>query len=249
MGNLNDAPTNACPLGNDKCNIGSTIANMQSEIDELKAQVNIDPLTGLFNTRHMRFTLAQEMERSRRTNTPTTFILIDADHFKRINDTHGHVAGDHALMHLANIVRANVRRIDIPCRYGGEEFSVILPSTPKLVGVQVAERIRADIEQQPLIYQDTTIPITISAGVTTFHYTSDSSVESLMEDADKLLYVAKENGRNQVQQSDEKIGKDAVVSQDEKDALMALSSIEDDSFEDDSFEDKESTSEKSNNEH
>lgn len=220
MGNAKHTDLDYCPSGNDNCTIGETLTELRNEIDSLRQLVNVDALTGLFNIRHLNFSLEQEMERSRRSLSPTTFLIIDADYFKRINDQHGHVVGDHALKHLAQIIRGEIRRIDVPCRYGGEEFAVILPSTPCFVGVQVAERIRRKVEETPLVYGNKVIAMTLSAGVATFVHQRDMNLEDFIAEADQQLYHAKSAGRNRIHYIPETLDNKAEVTQSEKDALF-----------------------------
>lgn len=209
-----------CPLGNASCPIDETIAALKQEIQQLKQQVSTDPLTGLFNVRHLRFTLEQEMERTYRSHQPTTFIILDVDHFKRVNDNYGHVVGDKVLIHLASLIKTEVRKIDIPCRYGGEEFAVILPSTPILIGIQVAERIRKKIEETPFIDHEHNLAITISAGIDSFTRKQNRSLDNFIDGADQQLYKAKQLGRNRIHHASEKAAIKSEVTQSEKDALF-----------------------------
>ena len=219
-----DTPQNdtSCPLGTNDCPIYEEIASLKEEVNALKDQVRTDHMTGLYNKLHMNASLEQEMERTQRSQQATTFILLDIDHFKNFNDTHGHIAGDHVLTHVARLLKRAVRKIDIPCRYGGEEFGIILPSTPMLVGSQVAERIRSAIEQTPLFFEGQEFSITASFGVDSFTYNTRESVEDFIARADAQLYKAKENGRNQVCHAIHKLESAAQVSESEKDALFNL---------------------------
>ena len=162
------------------------------------------------------------MERTQRTHQPTTLILLDGDHFKSVNDNHGHVVGDKVLAHLGRIIQDTVRKIDIPCRYGGEEFAVVLPSTPLAMGIQVAERIRTQIETSPLYLADgEPLYITVSLGVDTHYFHMSPRAEDFIRLADKLLYLAKENGRNQVCHGDTGMAGRTTVTSEEKDALFS----------------------------
>ncbi len=210
----------SCPLGKPECTIEEKIASLSNEIDTLKKQVITDALTGLFNVSHMRFVISQEMERTRRQFQPTTFILLDVDHFKKFNDTYGHIVGDKVLKHLAEIIKSTVRQIDVACRYGGEEFGIILPSSPLLVGAQVAERLRQKVSSTPLVNDGEELSITVSAGVGAFSNRQNESVDSFIAHVDKQLYQAKENGRDQVHYTTEKMASKGEVSQSEKDALF-----------------------------
>ncbi len=215
-------------MGDSNCQVGEQLDRLNREIRELRELVNTDPLTGLFNVRHLRFTLEQEMERTRRNQLPTTFVIIDADHFKQFNDSYGHVIGDKVLIHLASLLKNAVRKIDIPCRYGGEEFGIILPSTPLLVGAQVAERIRQKVENSPLVEGNARLAVTVSIGVDSYVKTQSDTVENFIARADEQLYLAKQSGRNRVRHATTKISSSAEVTRDEKDALFNSLADEDD---------------------
>jgi two-component system cell cycle response regulator len=221
LGRSSDAEAaSTCPLNNTQCTVDKKIERLRLEIDSLKAQVNIDSLTGLFNARHLRFVLEQELERTQRTRQPTAFIMLDVDHFKQVNDQHGHLIGDHVLQHLASLVRLAVRKIDIPCRYGGEEFAVILPSTSLIEAIQVAERIRQKIAQSEFTEGDTHLSISVSAGVDIFTQKSQGDIDSIIARADEQLYLAKSKGRNCVSHNAEYLANKNAVTRDEKQALF-----------------------------
>ncbi|MFT7558628.1 MAG: diguanylate cyclase (GGDEF)-like protein [Flavobacteriales bacterium] len=210
-----------CPNGETNCPISSELQSIREEIHQLKDQVRTDDLTSLFNHRHFALSLEQEIERTRRSQHPTTLILLDIDHFKAVNDTYGHVVGDSVLQEVAKVFVGAVRKIDIPCRYGGEEFGIILPSTPTIVGTQVAERIREQIEALVIELDDgRELKITISIGVDSYHYFHPETVEQFVARCDEFLYKAKDGGRNIVCHAIHKISDGALVSSDEKDALF-----------------------------
>ncbi len=210
-----------CP-NESNCPIYKEVDELRSKVATLSTQVRTDYLTGLFNKQHLIFALEQEMERTRRTHHPTTLILIDGDHFKSINDTHGHVIGDKVIGHLSKLIKETVRKIDIPCRYGGEEFAIILPTTSILVGIQVAERIRSKIEESPLYLKpDKHLKITVSLGVDTHYYHMPAQPEELIKLADKKLYQAKSEGRNRVCHGDTDRNEKTTVSAEEKEALFS----------------------------
>lgn len=220
MGKPDDNIDNTqCPLG-DACPIFAEVNQLQQDVNELKAQVRTDHLTQLFNLRHFNFTLEQEMERSRRSRQPTTLIMLDIDHFKGFNDKYGHVVGDKVLIHLAKVLQSAIRKIDIACRYGGEEFAIILPSTPLFIGVQVAERVRKLVEDRPLALEQESLSITVSLGIETFKAVEEERPKAFVDRADKQLYLAKENGRNRIHYAPETIAKKSAVSDQEKDALF-----------------------------
>lgn len=192
------APEKPCPRGKKVCPIYDEVARLRRENLELKEKVRTDHLTGLYNVRHLHDALDQEIERTKRTQHPTTLIILDLDHFKAVNDTYGHVVGDQALKHVADIIQDSIRRLDISCRYGGEEFAVILPSTSHLPALQVAERIRENIEQSSLGVTDSELRFTVSIGLDTYTHNSRETARGFIERTDKLLYEAKLSGRNRV---------------------------------------------------
>jgi diguanylate cyclase (GGDEF)-like protein len=146
-----------------------------------------DALTGLYNKAYFLEALKNEVARSQRSQRPISLIIFDFDNFKEFNDTRGHVEGDALLKKLGELVRANVRAIDISARYGGEEFAIILPETAHEPAFQSAERLRMLVQEQ--------CPTTISVGVATCMNASVSP-ETLLNEADKALYTAKRNGKN-----------------------------------------------------
>jgi len=158
-----------------------------------------DALTGLFNRRYMESHLAMLMEQAASRGKPLTALVLDIDHFKSINDTHGHDAGDDVLREFALRIKRSIRGIDLACRYGGEEFVVIMPETDMAVGTMVAERLRRRIAADPFaIEQGTrTIPVTISIGVAAMRGKEDSAA-GVVKRADQALYKAKRDGRNRV---------------------------------------------------
>ena len=185
-----------CPVGHKDCNILAEINELQRRTTELEAQVQTDALTGLSNFRGFEERLEQEMERTRRLEEPTSLIMIDIDHFKKVNDAYGHEIGNQALIHVSRLMCQTLRKLDIPCRYGGEEFALILPSAPLAPAVQVAERIRKLIAKTPFMSDHLKISLTISLGVESFNPISTYSSSELIKSADSYLYQAKHTGRN-----------------------------------------------------
>jgi diguanylate cyclase (GGDEF)-like protein len=213
--------TSACLNGQSDCPCCEEVLKLRKELKALGELVRTDFLTSLFNKQHLSFSLEQELERTRRCKQATTLFLIDADHFKTINDTHGHIVGDKVLQHLAYLIKENTRRIDIPCRYGGEEFAVVLPATPLLTGVHVAERLREEIQNSRITLESgDEIAITVSIGVASTEQHTDHSPESFLKSADEQLYAAKELGRNQVKFRPLQRDNSATVSAEEKSALF-----------------------------
>ncbi len=159
-----------------------------------------DPLTGINNRAAMNSALIRETELARRHGNALSLIAADLDHFKQINDNHGHLAGDYILKAVAETFSDCTRRTDILFRSGGEEFLILLSNTNKQGAMRLAERIRAAVESNELIYGDHSIPVTVSLGVAC--YSKDDNSESLFEKADSALYAAKASGRNCVKHSD-----------------------------------------------
>jgi len=192
----NDAFPAKCPVGIEDCRIADEVNALREDVERLSAAVSTDTLTGLSNYRFFLQALEQELERTQRSGQPTSLIMLDIDHFKNVNDTCGHETGNKALKHVSEIIRQTVRRLDIPCRYGGEEFAVILPDTSLQASVQVAERIRTLIAKSPLPHDDQQLVLTVSIGIATYQLNSSLQPEQLIKNADKFLYQAKQEGRN-----------------------------------------------------
>ncbi len=142
--------------------------------------------------------LADELTRAQRFKRPVSLLMLDIDHFKRVNDTHGHQAGDAILKGLSGVLGQQARAIDRVCRYGGEEITVILPETDAVTASNIAERLRAAVEAQPFdVNRGAPIRITVSIGVATFPDQADTP-PALVTAADTALYAAKQGGRNRV---------------------------------------------------
>lgn len=156
-----------------------------------KRDAVIDPLTNLYNRSFFNKCLKREVDRIQRYQRQLSLIVGDIDHFKQVNDTYGHLVGDMVLIEVSNIIKQHCRQSDLPVRWGGEEFAILLPETELTGSVIVAERIRTAIEQHLF---ETVKHVTISFGVSTFL----SSEQDLLQRADLALYEAKGKGRNQV---------------------------------------------------
>lgn len=163
---------------------------------KLIQMAKIDSLTGIYNRRYLDSRLAEEIERSRRHGNPLSILLLDIDHFKKINDTHGHLCGDYALRKISELLQELVRTSDILGRYGGEEFCCILPETPFEQAIVLAERCREQVAASPFSCTDQQTSMTISIGVTAMH--RDDTLDSIIKRADDALYQAKREGRNRV---------------------------------------------------
>ena len=156
-----------------------------------------DPLTNLYNRRYMEESLEREVRRAKRNHTPVGIMMLDIDHFKLFNDTHGHKAGDIVLQELGTILQANIRGGDIACRYGGEEFLLILPDTTLEIAQKRAEELLVQVRDHQIPYQSALFQITVSIGVAAFSERSPG-VQEVINTADKALYQAKARGRDQV---------------------------------------------------
>lgn len=187
-----------CPVGESHCHIIDEARQLRHENGELRQALRTDLLTGLYNYRHLHEVLEREVERTQRTRIPTALIMLDLDHFKQVNDTWGHETGNQALKLVSRVIRTAIRKVDIPCRYGGEEFAIVLPATHLLEAVKVAERMRADLESFPLQTESDSIKLTASLGVELFRAGMQISTDELIHLADGYLYQAKQNGRNRV---------------------------------------------------
>ena len=185
-------------MGEPHCVVIDQLIALQKQVVRLAQQARTDTLTGLFNFQHFRLAIEQEMERTRRTGQATALIMIDLDHFKRVNDNWGHEVGNQVLIATAATLRQYTRRLDIPCRYGGEEFAAILPSTDLLTATQVAERVREAIESTPVVVDEHAIRLTASLGVAVYQSAESIDPKTFIEKADQSLYRAKDQGRNQV---------------------------------------------------
>jgi len=157
-----------------------------------------DPLTGLHNRGYFLEALDEAFAHARRLKRPLSLLLLDIDLFKRVNDTHGHLAGDAALLQFADLIRSLVRREDVPTRYGGEEFVMMLRESGLSGCRLLGERIRAKVEEQPFEYEGTQIRMTVSVGGATYWNGNYDSPAQLLEAADAGVYDAKNAGRNRV---------------------------------------------------
>jgi diguanylate cyclase (GGDEF)-like protein/PAS domain S-box-containing protein len=165
--------------------------------EELREQAIRDPLTGMYNRRYLDETLGQEIARASRARSPISFVMIDIDHFKQVNDAFGHDAGDQVLRKLAGLLLGQTRPGDIVCRYGGEEILVVIPNTSAEVAFQITERWRLSFTETPLPLDLGPTKITISCGISEFPKHGTSAID-LISFADKAMYQAKSAGRNRV---------------------------------------------------
>ena len=174
---------------------GGNIENAYHE--EIYRLMTIDGLTQVYNKRYFLESLERELSRSRRYRRALSLIMFDIDHFKNINDTYGHLAGDAVLKQLCGVIGSRIRQEDLLCRYGGEEFAILLPEIDHFNAKLTAEKIRRLVEQTTFSFENTPIPVTICLGVASVDR-DDLDAETFIKMADAQLYRAKNNGRNQV---------------------------------------------------
>jgi len=178
--------------------IGNTAVDTATKLVTLEKQSLTDTLTGLPNRRHFDQRLEEEIKRSARTQQPLSLLLLDLDHFKKINDTYGHAAGDKVLTAFAQRIGNVIRGNDIPARYGGEEFAIILPETDHKQALDIAQRVHKEISETQFVAANQKIKLTTSIGLAQLDKNMQKP-EDLTSAADSALYAAKQAGRNQVQ--------------------------------------------------
>jgi two-component system cell cycle response regulator len=167
--------------------------------DKLYSMATRDPVTNAYNRRHFLTQINDAFEQSALEASPLSLLMLDLDHFKRVNDTYGHLAGDLALQQVARALRGELRADDILARYGGEEFAVLLRDADETAAFRIAERMRKVVSELALDYQGVTFSVTISIGVATHSAACPfPDVEALVREADGCLYASKERGRNRV---------------------------------------------------
>jgi diguanylate cyclase (GGDEF)-like protein len=169
------------------------------KVSELRLEARIDVKTGLYNARHLRELLFAELERASRYARPLSLLVADLDFLRTINNTYGHLAGDAVLEGIGDVLRRELRATDLAARFGGEEFVIVLPETPPARALQVAERVRRAVEEEPFEcgHGVGIVHVTISIGAAAFP-TDAADAESLLEAADEAVYTAKRRGRNRV---------------------------------------------------
>lgn len=191
----NDAYTRGLALRQSRKQLGIRVEEITSLQVRLQEQASRDPLTGLFNRRHLDNLLAQELAECRQTGTELTLVMIDIDRFKAVNDNFGHLAGDEILRALADLLLRNAREGDLACRFGGEEFLLMMPRTPVSVALRRSEVLRKEFEAMRVSFEGHDMQTTLSFGIAGFP-DHGSEATTLLQMADKALYAAKLRGRN-----------------------------------------------------
>jgi diguanylate cyclase (GGDEF)-like protein len=178
------------------------VRRLEVQTELLSKLAAFDDLTGAYNRRSMFHHLEAELGRCQRYSRSISVLMIDVDHFKKVNDEHGHRSGDLALTWVAGVLNEQLRSMDFLCRYGGEEFCAILPETGSAGALRAGERLRSALESEQFTFEGKTIPITASIGAATWNATRSKEVPDLLARADAALLDAKRAGRNQVRGSD-----------------------------------------------
>lgn len=185
-----------CPVNEPGCEWLDEIERLRAEVKELSELVATDPVTGLFNYRHFKQALQTEMDRAKRSSIPTCLVLADIDHFKTVNEEHGHEAGNRVLKQIAEICRGELRTTDLVCRYVGEVIAIIFPETHLNLAVKVADRIREEIASTPILLESGEINVTVSMGASVYVKTSVIDIVDFIDSVDKFMHEAKQSGRN-----------------------------------------------------
>lgn len=179
----------------EKYRLKGEVKNAMKRMAEMSTR---DELTGLYNRRYFMDILDRGVAEANRYTKDLVLCMFDLDHFKKVNDTYGHPAGDKVLIEVSKILNNSIRKSDIPCRYGGEEFVVLFPSTDLADAQSFCERFRKKVEAHSTPYESSEVRITVSIGVVKYVHSKNESPEDLIKRADKALYMAKDQGRNRV---------------------------------------------------
>ncbi|WP_455207818.1 diguanylate cyclase [Kaarinaea lacus] len=193
--------------------LAQTIQELEQSRRYLKEQADTDPLTKLANRRSFFASASTSLAQMQRQSEHFSVIILDIDHFKRINDTYGHQAGDVVLQQLAMVLSTAIREGDSLARIGGEEFVVASPYTNRLAAIVLSERLRKAVEDSEFVYESNRIPVTISLGIASMNK-GDDDVDKLLAIADSRLYLAKQKGRNRICASDKAGKADRLVDTD-----------------------------------
>ncbi|MBS2012125.1 MAG: diguanylate cyclase [Deltaproteobacteria bacterium] len=183
------------------CDRSRTQRELQNKLQFALENAAHDALTGLFNRRYFERRLREECAHARRHLRPFSLVMLDLDHFKLVNDTYGHDDGDRVLRHMADVIQAQLREDDVACRYGGEEFVLLLRATTGMAARVVANRLRSNLANRPIALGDKREPkhITFSAGVAAADERNGFNADDIVQRADQALYRAKRAGRNRVE--------------------------------------------------
>ncbi len=201
---VNDEPVEEAELKRgDQIKVGDTIFKFLSGSD-LEAQYHetiyrmtiVDGLTGVYNKRYLMETLGKEISRARRHGRPLSLVMFDIDHFKQVNDTYGHLAGDHVLKEVAQLALSRLRPDDVVARYGGEEFAVVLPETKRAGAGHIAELLREKIAEAAFEFEGEAMRVTVSLGVAQLR--SNAELNEFIGEADAQMFRAKKAGRDRV---------------------------------------------------
>ena len=206
----------------ERCSLIEEVELLREQCRKLEELSFVDELTGLFNFRYMQRSLEMEMERTRRTKLPTGLIMLDLDHFKSVNTLYGHEGGNAVLACLGKMLKESVRVIDIPCRYGGEEFALIMPNASLRHSVRIATRLQDLVRSSSVAIGEKTVSVSASFGVAVFRHTDEETLNSFISRADLLLYEAKNTGRDRLcAEQQPPVTMDEEVTADEKRALFS----------------------------
>lgn len=186
----------------------SEITEYMLKVDSLSALATEDPLTGAKNRRYFTEYAHTVMQTACKLNQPVSVMMLDLDHFKQVNDVYGHLVGDEVLKTLCRICMQNLRKDDVLCRFGGEEFLILCENLGRDDAFSLAQRIRFAVSKSPVVTSAGDIPVTVSIGVFSFWPDEGDSLEVILEQTDSLMYKAKQNGRNRVEQNTAAAGSD-----------------------------------------
>ncbi|WP_058020731.1 GGDEF domain-containing protein [Pseudohongiella spirulinae] len=208
-----------CPVGELQCLWLDELSQLRDKVAALSELVITDELTGLFNYRFLIRSINQELERAHRVGQGFALAILDFDNFKRLNDTHGHEFGNQVLRAAGTYIRKSLRQLDVPCRFGGEEFVIVLPGTSLREAVVLGERLREGIAAIRLVSDGQRVDLSVSIGIDycgpADHLTADQAIAR----ADKYLLQAKASGKNQVCHAPLS-ERAAGTTKDERDALL-----------------------------
>lgn len=205
---------------NDKDSLIKRIAEIGKENEHLKSLLLIDDLTGLYNKRFFCTQLEVEMARTRRTGQSFTLMMMDLDNFKVLNDTLGHDAGDRFLVQMGDMIRMNLRPTDFACRFGGDEYALIMPASELDDSISVAKRIKVSMAKlMATLPNPVKKKVSCSFGLATYEYQFPLNAEVLFKQADMELYKAKNEGKNRISYSQRRRMAMSAVSSEEKEAL------------------------------